>query len=227
MLFLQNGYNNTSIQNIIDAMNIAKGTFYHYFKSKDELLDAIVDQMTTELSEHLRPILDTDKNGIEKLNEIFKAGSNFKAEKIDTFLVLIKTLYRDENFIIRNRMFQSSIMKNGPIISQIIKQGIKEKLFNTPYPDEIAGIMINLGKELNENIVRLILEKNSDPKTMVELLLNKTRIYQDMMERILGADPGSLSIYIPGDFEALVKKFTDRLREENNIESADDRYKMW
>lgn len=224
--FMQQGYDATTIQDIIDVLGIAKGTFYHYFKSKDELLDEIVERMMTDMSLRIKTILDIKKSAIEKMNDVFKLGALYKVENIDVFLILLKTLYREENYIIRDRMFRSSIKKNGPIIEKIVEQGIKEGAFNTPYPETIGEIMINLGKTLNENIVSLILDPHGDPEQLTKLMIKKTKMYGETLERILGAQPGSLHLYVPGEFEMIVREFTQRIRQEKES-NIKERYKMW
>jgi AcrR family transcriptional regulator len=224
--FLHKGYDATTIQDIIDSLGIAKGTFYHYFKSKDELLDEIIERMMTDMSTRIRTILDTNKSALEKFNDVFKLGTLYKVENIDVFMILMTTLYREENSIIRDRMFRSSIRKNGPTIAKIVKQGIDEGVFDTPYPEAIGEIMINHGKILNESIVNMILDPQGDPDTIITLMTHKTKIYQETLERILGATPGSLQLYKEGEFEDIVRTFMTRVRQDPH-EKTDKRYKMW
>jgi len=224
--FLQKGYDATTIQDIIDSLGIAKGTFYHYFKSKEELLDEIIERMMSDMSNRIKTILDTKKSALEKFNDVFKLGTLYKVENIDVFTILVKTLYRDENYILRDRMFRSSTKKNGPIIAQIVKQGIKEGVFNTTYPEAIGEIMINHGKVLNEGIVNMILDPHKDPEQCIELMIHKTQIYQDTLERILGAKPGSLQLYTSGEFEKIVREFTKRARQDHD-DDTEKRYRMW
>ena len=49
-LFYRRGYNQTSFQDISDATGIPRGNFYYYFKTKDEILDAVVSSRIAELS---------------------------------------------------------------------------------------------------------------------------------------------------------------------------------
>lgn len=224
--FLHKGYDATTIQDIIDSLGIAKGTFYHYFKSKDELLDEIIERMMADMSNRIRTILDTKKSAIEKFNDVFKLGTLYKVENIDVFMVLMTTLYREENYIIRDRMFRSSIKKNGPIIAEIVTQGIKEGVFDTPYPEVIGEIMINHGKILNEGIVNMILDPQGDPDKIIALMIRKTKIYEETLERILGAKSGSLQLYEEGEFENIVRAFMKRVQQDRE-EHTDKRYKMW
>jgi AcrR family transcriptional regulator len=226
-LFFQKGYDNTTIQDIIDTLGIAKGTFYYYFKSKEDLLDEIVDLMTTELSLRLQPIIKSKKNAIEKMNDVFRISTAYKVENIELFLVILKTLYRDDNLLLRDKMFQGSIKKNSPIISKIVKQGIKEKVFNTAYPDSMGEIMINLGRNINEAICKALINMQEAPEVLCDRMAQTMQMYQEMIERILGAPKGSMKIYVPGEFEEIVQSFVKRIQEQDSHEETKKRYKMW
>lgn len=71
-LFLKNRYHNTSVQNIIDAVGIAKGTFYHYFDSKEKLMKDMVDNIIDQTLEIYKIIAENENyNPIEKINILY------------------------------------------------------------------------------------------------------------------------------------------------------------
>lgn len=75
---MEKGYEHTSIQDIIDHLGgLSKGAIYHHFKSKEDLLVAVTDAMTSESNRMLTVIRDrTDLTGKEKLKTIFKESIN-------------------------------------------------------------------------------------------------------------------------------------------------------
>ena len=56
-LFYQKGYDQTSVQEIIAAMGVAKGLFYYYFRTKGDLLDAVIERMAAQTLQTLSPML--------------------------------------------------------------------------------------------------------------------------------------------------------------------------
>lgn len=212
--FYQKGYEQTSIQDIINDLGIAKGTFYHYFTSKIDLLDKLTDQTTNEVYVSLKPIVESDMNAIDKFNAIFKATSTMKMANIDVFVVIIKVLFKDENTIIREKMYRNSIKKTTPLYSTIIKQGIAEGVFDVQSPDDVAEILIQIGTNLNETICRLFLAERKDPDHLVRTMVNKLKIYQDTIEHILAAPKGSIQFYIPGEYENMVREFYKKIKED-------------
>ncbi|WP_335869029.1 TetR/AcrR family transcriptional regulator [Bacillus sp. 2205SS5-2] len=70
-LFEKKGFSETSIQDIVDALNVTKGTFYYYFSSKEELLMDIHLAYIDEMLEHQQKIIDEPTMTCkEKLNEM-------------------------------------------------------------------------------------------------------------------------------------------------------------
>ncbi len=71
-LFTTKGYNETTIIDILKAVGIAKGTFYYYFKSKEELLFELARQVVEEMQTASKAIIQTKElNAIEKFCAIF------------------------------------------------------------------------------------------------------------------------------------------------------------
>ena len=215
--FFQKGYDQTTIQDIIDELSIAKGTFYYYFTSKIDLLDQLVDRTTSEISASIKPILNMDMNAIEKFNKVFQVATAVSLQNIDVFLVPLGVMYKDENTIIRVKMYRRMVEKNTPLFSSIIEQGIKEGVFNNPYPTDAAELLMQIGANLDETIGRLILHEDETLEQLAKIMAQKIKLYLDAMERILGAPKDSLRMYILDDYEEMVKMFYKKLRDKEDV----------
>ena len=74
-LFLQKGYQNTTLQDIIDATKLSKGAVYHHFKSKEEIAQKVGDRLGDAMWEPLHRIRDDPRlTGLEKLQAVGWAG---------------------------------------------------------------------------------------------------------------------------------------------------------
>jgi AcrR family transcriptional regulator len=204
------------MQDIIDDLGIAKGTLYYYFTSKIDMLDQLVDRIIDEISSNLKQIVDSDLKAIDKFNAFFRAATVMKMQKLDVFLVMLKVMFKDENTIIRAKMYRRMVEKNAYAFSIIIKQGIEEGVFNTQFPDDIGELLMQVGSVLNEAVCRLLIKRDENPDTIVKMIETKMKLYQDAMERILGAPGGCLQIYAPQDYGDIVTLFYQRLREDEN-----------
>ena len=80
-LFYRNGYEQSSVQDIISEIGIAKGTFYHYFSSKQDLLDAMIERMIDQTLQAVEPIVnDNQLNALEKFTRFFAYVESWKIE---------------------------------------------------------------------------------------------------------------------------------------------------
>lgn len=137
-LFLEKDYENTSIQEVIERLNIAKGTVYHYFKSKTELLDAVVQDC---VDEYLVEVKKTWRGGtgsaIEKMHTLIAAS------KASEQLVLsIEALHKPGNIGMHTRLLAMTVLKLAPLYAEVIEQGCQEGIFQTDHPLECAEFLL-------------------------------------------------------------------------------------
>lgn len=198
-LFYQKGYTQTSIRDIIDAVGIAKGTFYHYFDSKADLLDELIERILAQAAGLLQPIAaDETLDPLTKLSHFFEQLGNWKVERKDFVLDMMRVLYRDENVLLRTKMIRRSTEEiTIPMLNEIIRHGVGEGVFNVANPWETAEVVARMGLAYSESFAYVLLEgdANGDPLPALE---RKTDAFERGIERVLGAPSGSLSI-VPRD----------------------------
>jgi AcrR family transcriptional regulator len=203
-LFYTKGYKQTSVQDIIDGVGIAKGTFYYYFSSKIQLLDELVERMLGQTIQLVEPIVqDENLDALEKFHLFFSTIENWKIENQAFFKGIIQVFYNDNNAVLRDKVKAASITASTPPLTRIIRQGMEEGIFDTCYPEDIGEIIIVIGQSLSENLAGLLLGEsgNGTPLPTIE---HKIEVSQYAMERLLGAPSGSVSIF---DFDRLRQWF--------------------
>ena len=206
-LFFTKGYKQTSIESIIKKIGVAKGTFYYYFKSKEDLMDKLVKRMTNQILSEIKKITGrTDLDALTKLNKAYITARNVKLENIDLIKLYLKVLYKDENIILRHKIYTSNIELLVPEFAKIIQQGVKEKLFNTPSPHKAARLIFELAQILGDSTAKLFLEMDENPK-VVEKIKKEVELYEDAIERIIGAKKGSINIVDRSMLKNLLEKF--------------------
>ena len=140
-LFMEKGYEHTSIQDIIDNLGgLSKGAIYHHFKSKEDILVAVTDKMTEESNKQLKTIRDReDLSGKEKLKTIFQE-SIFRHDLDDMFAAA-------PNVSDNPRLIFSTIRDTVDVVAPdyivpIIEEGIRDGSIQTEYPEEFAELVI-------------------------------------------------------------------------------------
>jgi AcrR family transcriptional regulator len=209
--FFRKGFDSTSIQDIIDDLGIAKGTFYHYFNSKTDLLDQLLNSITDEMYSVLTPIVKSNRTAIDKFNTMFREGAAFKMTNPEVFVIMLKVLFTDENTILRMKMYRKMIEKNTPIYADIIKQGNDEGVFHVSMPEDTAEFLLQVGANWNETICRLLLKKDMTLKVLSELIQTKVTVYQYAMEDILHTQHGNIKFFQQGNLKDMVRLYLEQL----------------
>ncbi|MCB9136919.1 MAG: TetR/AcrR family transcriptional regulator [Caldilineaceae bacterium] len=203
-LFYQKGYEQTSIRNILEANDIAKGTFYHYFDSKQALLQELVARLTDQTLVLVEPLVaDTEMNAQEKFTRFFLTIGQWKVERKELLLQVLTAYYLDENIVLRHAFIDSSLERIAPMLATIIEQGVAEGVFAAGYVNETAEILLRIGQHLSEEIAALLL---NPPPDMAAVVQRQVEAHEQAIERLLAAPTGSLHIF---DLDTTLRWFTD------------------
>ena len=180
-LFMKKGYENTSVADIIKKVGIAKGTFYHYFQSKDELLDAIVDRMLQDIWDRVDVIVAQDNlNALDKFFGFFGVFRTISKGREK----LIEDIHKEENAHIHLKLEKKMYPVITPKFEKIIRQGIDEGVFDTDYPAEAALIIM-----VSISTLTPVQEHSHNMKKGVGDI-QQLNMFFDLIERILGAKRG-------------------------------------
>ena len=199
----ERGYEGTPISAILEAAGVAKGTFYHYFKSKEDLLDCLVERITHRiLDEICAQVHQPGRSALERLNALFVASARWKTAHWESLWALIQPIFRDENLALRWKMNRRTRELMMPLFADIVRQGMAEGVFDTEYPEEAADLILGLGFSFQENGFELLLSLREHPEN-AEILSRRTACYRDALERLLGAPRGSLQF----DADASIERF--------------------
>lgn len=139
-LFLEKGFEQTTIQDIVDALgDLSKGAIYHHFKSKEEILDAASDRLWTATYDHLSSLRKQDDlNGAEKLKALLHYSTTASSQ---TDLVsIIPDMMKNPRLLALE--LNSSMHDLAPnVIAPLIREGQQDGSIKTDYPDELAQVL--------------------------------------------------------------------------------------
>jgi AcrR family transcriptional regulator len=199
-LIYTKGYEQMSIQDILDALKISKGAFYHYFDSKQALLDGLVDRMLDQAEQVTHPIVDApDLTAIEKMRRYLDTGGRWKLSQKAFMVNLLRVWRADSNALLRQKQEAAGIKRIAPMLTQIIHQGMDEGVFTTQYPDQFGAMIVGLSRGVEDAISELLLSEIPPPDAL-QRLVEIMGAYSESFERILGAPSGSLPL---GDIETM------------------------
>ncbi|MCB9791387.1 MAG: TetR/AcrR family transcriptional regulator [Alphaproteobacteria bacterium] len=193
-LFAEQGYAETSVQAIIDALSLSKGAFYHHFESKAALLDALVAQHRAEVQDLLQPVVeDASLAADAKLLALMRTLNAWKLERRPLMTDLARALYEPGNGALLARHQAEMRQAMPPLLARIVAQGVAEGCFEVFDVDIAAALTWQLIVSFGESITPTLLAWPGAPSEA-----ERTRAaYTQAIERLLGAAPGRLPLFEP------------------------------
>jgi AcrR family transcriptional regulator len=186
------GYEQMAIADILSELHISSGAFYHYFDSKPALLEALVERIGDQVEQLVLPVVhDPTLAALEKLQRFFATLDQWKFAHKRLLLAYLRIWYADENAIVRNKLYLARVKRFTPWLEEIILQGTREGVFQTPYPDQTARIVMSLLEDVGYATVDLLLLEKYEPADL-SLLQRIVVACADALERVLGAPSGCL-----------------------------------
>ena len=197
-LVFSKGYERLTIQDILHDLDISKGALYHYFDSKQVLLEALIERMQQQAEAPLLPIVhDPHLNALEKLQQFFDSLGQLRAAHESFVVELLPVWFADDNAIVRQKVDEATLERRAPLITEIVHQGIREGVFTPMYPDQAGHVVLTLALGVANTLGKLLLspERERDESQYIGSIIAIYGAYTDAIERVLGAPSGYLHRY--------------------------------
>ena len=172
-MFIEKGYENTSVDDIIIEAGIAKGTYYYYFESKEATLEAVIEMMIEKAENIAKAALTNPVPIPQKLASVVYAFQPNKDE-----IVITDVLERKENIVMHDKIGKKIVEVAVPILSDIVREGIAQGIFACTNVEERVKMLLIM----SQNMFDYGAYSNKD-----------IEVYVDMLEKSLGAKEGTMS----------------------------------
>lgn len=182
MLFTQKGFDGTSTNDILEAVGIARGTLYYHFKSKEDIMDSLIDRYSTGLLTRAKelagdksiPVYERIVQTVMALNMNHDSGKE-----------IIEHIHKPQNALMHFKAQKAILNGLTPILTEIIKEGIEQGLCTTPYPYEaIEMLVVYTNTVFDGNMIDLTDEDR----------VQRVKAFVFHTERLLGVERGTLSL---------------------------------
>jgi AcrR family transcriptional regulator len=178
-LFAEKGYDHTSPSDIARRAGVVRGTFYHYFRSRDDLVRAIISRHFERNLQYFGDVVaDPALDATDKIRRIFAAFSNISVQKAQ-----LGVLTLEEPEVSDHKDYEAYVREHIlPLLQQVVRQGVDEGVLKVMFPEETAGHLIAISRYLQDE-----LKNEADPEVRgrkIEAVLVAT-------EALLGVQPGT------------------------------------
>ena len=190
-LFMEKGYDQTSIGDILGLSGVARGSLYYHFKSKEDVLDGVLERVTAQITARARGIADDPAlTAHEKLARVIASLSISKTQDA----AIIQEMHAPSNALLHQKSIIQTIRAVAPLMAGVVEQGAREGVFHVAYPLETVEILL---------VASLFLFDEGMFKWSAEEMAARMLAFVNIAETVLGAAQGSLQFIggVDGDEE--------------------------
>ena len=171
-MFIEKGYDNTSVDEIIAEAGIAKGTYYYHFPSKEATLEAVIDMMIAEEAERAKAVISAP---IPVLQKIVAVIMTMRPQQEESGIA--NTLERRENIVMHEKVNSRLLEVTAPILTEVVKEGVSQGIFDCTNIEERVKMVLFMCQR--------IFDSGSFSERDIEVFI-------DMTEKTLGAQTGTM-----------------------------------
>lgn len=206
-LFFEHGYDNTTVNDIIREAGLSKGAFYHYFASKEAMLEALAARLARDSLAELQPLLDDPSlDGIGRLNALFAGSRRLNVELAPQLRKTFFVVFRPENLALFHRVDRAARELAKPIITDLLRKGSEEGILDVPDPEAFAEMFLQLRLTFRDVMYRALLQAEQGKiDEAARLLDDRLRLYGIAIDRLLKLPDGTIEAVQPGFARAFLE----------------------
>ncbi len=196
-LFAEKGYDATTVSDIIARLGVSKGGFYHYFQSKEDLVEALACRFASQTAAQASHILEDDSlDSFSRLDAFLGAMRRHRMDNAVELRSAFEPLFRPENLQLFERTQRAVNEVMLPILVRIIREGVAERTFDTPDPEGAAEVIVHLTASYRPLVGQLYMTRDrAEFALLAKRLEAKVTYLATVMDRILGLPEGSITLF--------------------------------
>jgi AcrR family transcriptional regulator len=195
-LFLAKGYERTTINDVIIATGLSKGAFYHHFRAKEDLLEAIAARFAEQSLAYAAQVQsDASLNALQRLNKLLAMTREWKAEHLPQLRAMFTTILQPQNAVLYLRIVNAVFAAMAPRLASIIEQGVSEGVFDVSDARTAADALLWLSNGRQALVVEALASAESgNIDRAADLIFKRVQAEEAIIDRILGVAPGSVQL---------------------------------
>lgn len=216
-LFFEQGYDRTSVQDILNRLNISKGGFYHYFDAKETVLREICERRWLGQFDKLKVELFSGRRSpMDKLNLLLRQANLFEAEDIHFAALMLKVCYRDHDATMRDyrrRILTDNLTES---VRDALTEGFSQGTLHARHPLETGRLLLLLACDVNDEACDLLAAQTESPDRMIKMI-ELVNAYRESVELLSGAPYGTIQLF---DVNTMVTDWIQATEELTRLEQG-------
>ncbi len=202
-LFCAKGYQETSVQDILDELKVSKGAFYHHFESKGSVLETLCTQRAETAAERTREALAKSEDALARLNIVLQCVSPLCMEEVAFLSMLLPQLFTHEGRTVCMAYQEALHAAFLPMMTGVVSTAAADGVIAPAGGEDLADLLLVMMNHCWMHVAKMLLSQiNKAAQLSPATLLDTLTLYRAAMERLLDAPFGSINL---SDLEAWSK----------------------
>ncbi len=201
-LFYTRGYEQTSVQDILDEIHFSKGGFYHHFDSKLAVLEAICELRAQESCERARQAVSRAESAVGKLNALLGGAALWQSENSGFVSLLIQVAYREDGALMREKMKTCQLQSLQEAMEDVLAAGMNSGEFFVSDIQATASLVLRLFMQFTDEAAFLLAQEDN-AEHIEEEMIRRLTVYRQAIERTLLAPFGSVVLFEAKELQLL------------------------
>lgn len=202
-LFCARGYQETSVQDILDELKVSKGAFYHHFESKGSVLETLCTQRAEKAAERTREALTKSEDNLARLNTVLQGMSPLCMEEAAFLSMLLPQLFTHEGRTVCMAYQDALHSAFLPMMTETVSAAAADGVIAPAGGEDLADLLLVMMNHCWMHVAKMLLSQiDKAAQLSPAALLDTLTLYRAAMERLLDAPFGSINL---SDLEAWSK----------------------
>ena len=196
-LFLTRGYERTTVNDVIAETGLSKGAFYHHYRSKEDLLEAVAARFAGEAAGFIAALHDERLEALAELNRMLSLGREWKRGRIAELRAMFMTLLEPQNAPLYHRIVSAISAVLAPALARIIAEGKASGAFDVGDPALAAEVLLGLSDGRRGCVIEALAIAQRDVEAGLAMIVRRVRAEEALADRVLGLHAGRVDLLGP------------------------------
>lgn len=204
-LFFTKGFDDTTVQDVLDMAGVSKGGFYHHFNSKDELLFGVLDRMGEAIFGQMDSIVEAGRDtALHQLHQFLHLRANYlKENDYPGQVEFFRAMHMEQNTLLLHKFIQSVRAASSIVLAKIIRKGMADGTFDVRDADVAAELIVFLSTFMDDALLAAIEARGTDRAAKAAQKLQQSMDMQFLaIDRVLGLPDGTTNFGWPEAVDA-------------------------
>lgn len=205
-LIRQRGFSQVTVNDVLQASGVSRGTFYYHFSSMEHLLEILVQRDFQPLMMRLRELVaNPEMSAVQKLNLFLGLAKNWETSSDDGIEMLLSLNVFPFNETYGRCVWNWLVNNTAPLLENILIFGVARNEFKLSITRNLGRAILILARDMTTDVVSVVVDEIIMGRDGVDTAFVRAGLYEKAISAFVGAEPGSVKIIYRNRLQKIVE----------------------